>query len=388
MDELPPVREGLAYRKALRVGFEHSTARWRLRVIGGLALVNWVPLLFLAALAGLALGNRVEVPLLLDPTFYCRYVLALPILVFAEVFVATSLAVHTHYFLESGLVPENQRSRYEAARNELERLYGSQLAQGVILILSYALVITSRTVVAYRAGSSSWERLGADAGRHVTFAGWWAILVSLPLLIFLLLRWFWRACIWDWFLFRVSRLNLELTATHPDRAGGLGFLCWSQASFSPILAGVSAILSGSFAGEILYGNSTLNGLKYHLMVFLAIALAFLFLPLLVFSRRLSHCRFQALLDFGTLVLRHDRAFEEKWIKDPRSPQESLLGNPDVESLAEMGAVYEHVKRMRVVPIDEQALIVLAVAALVPMLPFLASTIPLTDILQRLVEFMV
>ena len=52
--------------------------------------------------------------------------------------------------------------------------------------------------------------------------------------------------LWAWFLFRVSRLDLELTPTHPDRAGGLGFLGWGLASFSLVLMAVSAVLSGSF----------------------------------------------------------------------------------------------------------------------------------------------
>jgi hypothetical protein len=381
-------RAGLAHRAALGLGLGSLSARRRLRTVGALALVTWVPLLLLTLPAGLAFGTRVEVPLLRDPGFYGRYVVALPLLVFAEVVVAASLVVQTRHLHQSGLVPEAERPRYEAATAQMHRLYGSWVAQGVILILSYVLVITLRTVVAYSPGSSSWERLTADSGDQVTPAGWWSILVCLPILMFLLVRWLWRACVWDWFLFRVSRLDLELTPTHPDRAGGLSFLAWGQASFGPVLAAVSAILSGGFAAEVLYGGESLNSLKYHLAVFLALSLGFLLAPLAVFSGKLARCRFRALLDFGALIWRHDRAFDEKWIRGPGAARESLLGSPDVSSLSAIGEAFEHVKRMRVVPLDEQALIVLTAAALVPMLPFLGSTIPLTDILQKLVEFMV
>ena len=159
-----------------------------------------------------------------------------------------------------------------------------------------------RTTLAYRPGSSSWERLGADSGGVITPAGWWCILVCLPVLVFLLARWFWRACVWAWFLFRVSRLDLELTPTHPDHAGGLGYLAWGQASFGVVVAAVSAVLSGSFAAQVLYAGASLNGLKYHLAVFVALGLAFLLAPLLVFSGKLAHCRFQSLLDFGMLAV--------------------------------------------------------------------------------------
>jgi hypothetical protein len=186
----------------------------------------------------------------------------------------------------------------------------------------------------------------------------------------------------------VSGLDLELTPTHPDRAGGLGYLAWGQASFGLVLAAVSAVLSGSFAAEVLYAGESLDGLKYHLAVFVALGLAFFLAPLLVFSGKLAHCRFQSLLDFGMLAWRHDRAFDDKWVRTPGAHQENLLGCPDVSSLADMATAYEHVRRMRAVPLDHRALLVLVVTAVAPMLPFFASTIPLAEILEDLAKFMV
>jgi len=387
-DALSVAHEGPAYRMALRLGFAHPVPTRLAMKMGLIALVTWVPLLVLSFVSGLAFGDRVDVPFLRDPSAYSRYLAALPLLVLAEVVVATALAVQSGYFIESGLVPEKDLPKYQSFKAEFVRLHDSWVAQGVILVISYMLVITMRTTLAYRPGSSSWERLGADSGGGITPAGWWCILVSLPILVFLLARWFWRACVWAWFLYRVSRLELELTPTHPDHAGGLGYLAWGQASFGVVLAAVSAVLSGSFAAEVLYSGASLNGLKYHLAVFVAIALAFLVAPLLVFSGRLAHCRFQSLLDFGMLAWRHDQAFDDKWIQTPGVHQEKILGCPDLSSLADMAVAFEHVQQMQVVPLDRTALLVLVAAAVGPMLPFLASTIPLTDILKDLAEFMV
>ena len=176
-----------------------------------------------------------------------------------------------------------------------------------------------------------------NVGRHtITPAGWWYILVSLPILVFFLLRWVWIFMLWAWFLFRVSRLDLELTPTHPDRAGGLGFLGWGLASFSLVLMAVSAVLSGSFAREILHRGSSLDSLKYHVMVFVVLAIVIVHAPLLAFVGKLARSRFRGLLNFGTLIWRHDRAFDEKWVKSLDTKQESLLGSPDVSSLADLG----------------------------------------------------
>jgi len=344
--------------------------------------------LVLSFASGVALGDRVDVPFLRDPTVYTRYLAALPLLVLAEVVVGTALAVQSGYFIESGLIPLKDLPKYQSFKAEFVRLHDSWVVQGVILIISYLLVITMRNTIAHRPGSSSWERLGANSGGVITPAGWGCIVVCLPVLVFLFARWFWRFCVWAWFLFRVSRLDLELTPTHPDHAGGLGYLAWGQASFSVVLAAVSAVLSGSFAAQVLYAGQSLNGLKFHLAVFVGLALVLLLAPLLVFSGKLARCRFQSLLDFGMLAWRHDHAFEDKWIRIPGVHQEKLLGSPDVSSLADIAMAFEHVQRMQVVPFDHQAVLLLIAAALGPMLPFLVSTIPLTEILTELAEFMV
>ena len=103
--------------------------------------------------------------------------------------------------------------------------------------------------------------------------------------------------------------DLELTPTHPDHAGGLGFLGWGIASFSLVLMAVSAVMSGGFAREIITGLVS-GRLKYHVMVFVALAMVVVHAPLLSFIGKLARCRFQGLLDFETLIWRHDRAFDE------------------------------------------------------------------------------
>ncbi len=65
-----------------------------------------------------------------------------------------------------------------------------------------------------------------------------------------------------------------------------------------------------------------------------------------------------------------------------------MGSADVSSLADIGAVYEHVERMLIIPFDKKALAVLVVAALIPMIPLLGTAIPLVEIVSKLGEFMV
>jgi len=383
-NDLSLVRGGPTHHLARRLGLEPPTVHRRLLKVVLLVLVTWVPLVLISALHGHAWGLLREIPLLLDPETYIRYLFVIPLLELAQILVEKSLALQSRHFLDSGLVPARERPRFESARAAAIRLRGSVVAEVMVAVLALTMALVSRVVVNFGTSDSSWERLETT----ITPAGWWNTLVSLPILCFFLLRWAWIFALWAWFLFRVSRLDLELTPTHPDRAGGLGFLGWGLASFAIVLMAISAVLSGGFAGEILFRGSSLDRLKYHLLVFVVLAVVILHAPLLAFTGRLAQCRFRALLEFGTLISRHDRAFDEKWVKSQGAKGESLLGSPDVASLAEIAQVFEHVDRMQLMPFDKKALVVLVVAALIPMIPLVGTAIPLTEIFSKLAEFMV
>ena len=91
-------------------------------------------------------------------------------------------------------------------------------------------------------------------------AGLWYWLVCLSLFRFLMFRWLWRVALWWCFLWRVARLDLHLVATHPDGAGGLGYLEVAQTYFAPLVLAVSAVMSAAFAEEISSGVSVFEAI--------------------------------------------------------------------------------------------------------------------------------
>jgi hypothetical protein len=58
--------------------------------------------------------------------------------------------------------------------------------------------------------------------------------------------------IWARFLWQVSRLDLCLVPTHPDRVGGLGFLANTVYAFVPLAVAHGALLAGLLANRIFY----------------------------------------------------------------------------------------------------------------------------------------
>jgi hypothetical protein len=377
-----PTENGLTNRLVQRIGVLGLLSGWR-RVLLLVAAV-WLPMLILSGLSGHATGHDVSVAFLHDPEVNCRLLIALPLLQVAGWILAYSLLLQVKELLHSGIVPKPEQGRFDAAVQEARRLHDSPVFEVILWIISFSVAILMRVVIVPDI-SSTWERHGGA----ITPAGWWHMVIALPVLFFSLLRILWVFVLWAWFLFRISRLQLQLTATHPDHAGGLGFLAWGLASFAPMLAAFSTVMSAGFAYEIYHRGESLDSLKYHLMVYVVLVTIIVHLPLLPFTGRLSRCRIHGLLEFSRLVWRHDRAFDEKWLHQPPSSiKEQLLGTSDVQSLADIATGYEHVNEMRLVLFDTKAATVLAVASVLPMLPLLGTAIPIHEIIVKLGELLV
>ncbi len=383
LDAFDLVGRGPAHRLSQQFGLNLPDRPRRVRKVVLLILVTWLPLVLLSLASGHALGDRVAVTLLRDPVVLSRFLFVVPLLAVSEVVVARSLGMQARQFLVSGVVPASQSPRLASAKTEAIRLRESALVEGLILVAALLTAIIVRVVIHPGSAETTWERSGAG----ITLAGWWYTLVSLPILFFFLIRWIWIYLLWSRFLFRISRLDLELTSTHPDRAGGLGFLGWGLVSFSLVLMAISAVLSGGLAYEIVHRGSSLSILKYHIVVFVVLAIVVLHAPLLMFADRLAGCRVRGLLDFGALIGGHDRAFDEKWLRSTCEDRSTLLGSPDVGSLADIAAIYDHVDRMQLLPWDKKTVGILVVAALLPMIPLLGTVVGLTEILSMLGKFL-
>jgi hypothetical protein len=227
---------------------------------------------------------------------------------------------------------------------------------------------------------TTWMAWGSPA--RLSWAGLWLVLVSQPLFVFLILRWFWRLLLWTRFLWRVSRLDLDLVPAHPDRAGGLGILGVTHGAFNWLVAALAVVFSARAAQWILHDGLPPTALQAPIFVFLVIAMLIFEGPLLLFLLPLAEAKRSGLVAYRELADRYTRAFDAKWVRGG-APREEVLGSADIQSLADMGGGYDLVARMRVVPIELNQLAALALSALLPMVPLLATAIPLQQILTKL-----
>jgi hypothetical protein len=207
--------------------------------------------------------------------------------------------------------------------------------------------------------------------------------VSLPIFQFLLCRWYLRVFIWARFLWKVSRMELSLVPTHPDRVGGLGFLTNTAYAWAVLAVAHGAMLAGTLANRIFFVGAALTQFKAEIAVMVIFMLCAILGPLLVFAPQLAAAKRKGLREYGTLAERYVREFDAKWLRRGAPADEPFVGSADIQSLADLGNSYEVVRTMRIAPITRDAVFLVAVATLVPIAPLLLTMMPLEELLRML-----
>jgi hypothetical protein len=355
-------------------------ARRRIVVI---SLVAWLPLLVLSTLEGRALGGSAVVPFLFDVEVHIRYLVALPLLIGAELVVHRRMRTLIGQFLERQLIPKSAIPRFEAAIGSALRLRNSTLAEILLIAVVYGfgILIVWRQYIALDA--ATWYATPSPEGYRLSLAGMWYGYVSLPLFQFLLCRWYFRLFIWTRFLWQVSRIKLSLIPTHPDRLGGLGFLSKTAYAFALLVVAHGVILAGPLANRILYLGAGLLQFKAEIAVMVVFVLSLVLGPLLVFTPQLAQAKRTGLREYGTLAERYVREFDSKWLRGAAPADEVLAGSGDIQGLADLGSSYDVVRTMQLAPVTKEMIVLLAAATLVPIAPLALTLMPLEELLKTL-----
>jgi len=355
------------------------------RRVAVLSLLTWLPLLVLSVAEGHAWGDSVKLPFLFDVDVNARFLLALPLFVVAEIVVHQRMRPVVAAFVKRGLIPDAGRAQFDAAIAAAMRLRNSIPAEVLLIALVYGIGV----LVVWRNSAAidvaTWYAQAGGGRLQPTWAGWWFGLVSLPVFQFILFRWYFRLVIWARFLWHVSRIDLQLMPTHPDRAGSLGFLSIITQAFAPLLAGQGVLLAGVIANKIFYAGAKLVDFKMEIFALVAVMLFFVVSPLLVFVPLMARARRAGFSEYGGLSQRYMREFDHKWLRGGARPEEPLLGSADVQSLEDMGNGFEVVKQMKLVPFGKEMLVQLAVISLLPVAPLILTVIPLAALLDRFLQ---
>jgi hypothetical protein len=350
--------------------------------------VTWLPLLLLALASGEALGGKAGLPFLYDVEVHVRFLAALPLLIVAELIVHQRMRLVVRRFIERRLIPDAALPRFDEAIAAAFRLRNAFAPELVFVAFVYLVGV----MIVWRHGialstTATWYGMPSPTGMQLTSPGIWYVFVSLSIFQFLLLRWYFRLFIWTRFLWQVSRINLTLMPTHPDRVGGLGFLANIAYAFVPLATAHGIMLAGPVANRILYVGAKLPQFKAEIAMLVAWLCVVVFGPFLVFAPQLASAKRLGLGEYGTLAERYVREFDAKWVRGGASAGEPLLGSSDVQSLADMANSFDVVKRMQIAPITRDAFLGLAVATLAPIAPLALTMMSFEDLVRKLLAML-
>ena len=383
-DNFSITRGGPLHLLAARLGLAGDERRLVLRRALVVILIAWLPLLLLSLAHGLAWGRQIKIPFIRDFAINVRLLIAAPILILAESRIDRRWHTLVVEFLKSGLVGEKELPSFEAVIERTSRWRDGVLPEVFLALVAFFPSVFIVKTELLMSGFSNWHTLGTGG---VSAAGWWFNLVSTPIFRFLLLRWILRMFLWTSFLWSVSRIKLFLVATHTDLAAGLGFLSEGQKAFSPIVFAGGAVIAAQVGNAIAYQGQSLSSLKFPMIAYGVLAVIFLVAPLLVVAPVLRQVKRRALLEYGAQVTIHNQLFDQKWVQRKEPAGETLLGNPDASSLADLGSSFTVVRQMGLVPIDKPTLIALAISAALPMLPVVLYATPTDELIRAILKML-
>ncbi len=375
---------GPAYRLMQRIGLIQGAGPSLGRRVVGFLLITWVPLLIFSLIEGRALGPTPRESLLLDFATYARFFLAVPLLFMAEVVTGPRLRSAGLHFVRGNFVRPEDLPAVEAAIVRASRRREALLPE--LVMVGIALFgAWSFTLETWSGGTATatWRSAVRTGGIGLSLAGFWYQCVAVPILQFFMYRWFWRLFIWTSFLRDMARLNLNLVATHPDRAGGLGFLGGAHVTLAIFAFAFSCVLSGHVAFQVYFEAVPIETFKTLFVVYLILMELICLGPLLIFAPLLARTRRAGLGQYSILADTYNRAFEQKWVASEAPPDEPLLGSADIQSLADLGNSFGVIREMRIFPFSQQQILQIAVIASLPGLPLIFLVMPVGELLKLL-----
>jgi hypothetical protein len=346
-----------------------------------LTLVAWLPLLFLA-LGGSA-GNFTRLSFFRDVEVHVRFLIALPVLIGAELIVHLRIRAIVARFVDWRIVLPQHLTPFHRAIRSAIKLRNSIPLEVVLFLCVYTLGLW-RWHSRVSLDVATWY--ASPGGRwQLTPAGLWYVFISIPILQFVLLRWYVRFFIWFRFLWQVSKIDLNLIPTHPDRAAGLAFLGKSVYAFGPILFAQGTMLAGLVASRVLYRGEALQAFQLQIGGFIAFFVVAILGPLVMFTPRLAAVRRRGLATYGQLAQQYVDRFDQRWVRGEAAPAEELLGAADIQSLADLGDCYALVREMRSVPFGLEDISRLAAVTAAPFLPLLLTIWSPEELILRIIK---
>jgi hypothetical protein len=326
-------------------------------------LFTWFPIVVLGLVREYSTGQPEA--MIYDPAIHVRLLVAIPVFLVIDDLFPTVCGYVISLLMAQKFVPAEQQYRLERVLRSGVRLADSTLPEALLAVGCMGLGVSSLLGFMTIAGIDL---------RNPSPAQTWYALTDLPLFQFLLWRSLWRWAIWVRILFGISRITLDLVPTHPDKRGGIRFLCMPSVGYcAGLLFAISSVLCAEWGGRFTLG-ATIGGFAPLLLAFGTIGVLIAFGPLFLFVLPLYRARRYGLAEVGGIATAAGRRFRDQCL-DTTLERDRV----DVHALSAVEQTYrETVYELRVVLFDRRDLMLLLLATLAPLLPVMLLYVPFED----------
>ena len=335
--------------------------------------------MILSTLQGLAFGDKTAIPFLKDFAVQTRFLVIIPLLIFAESSVDFRLKELTAQFFKSGILDEADLNQLQKIKKSILRLCESSWAN-LLIFLIVAINIFLRWQAAKTSFQNSWFFLPDHNTVSSSWAGIYFAFISLPVLQLLILQWIWRWVIWVVYFVKLSKLPIKLNPAHPDLAGGIGFLGFPPGPFIQVTLALAILYSATVAERIFFLHEKLSEYYFNIGGFALFSIIINVGPLLVFMKKLHVERRKGFFEYSSLVQEHHRQFDNKWLGKP--VEEQIRGFADASSLTDFNTSFDTVRRMGVFPFDLKIMLSSIIIAILPLVPLFAFEYNLVDLMMK------
>ena len=384
LDDFSLTKRGILYKLLYRLKLGGASTKEIITRILVIIAITWLPLLVLTTLQGLSFGDKVDIPFGKDFTCHTKFLLIIPLLIFAEISVDLILRELTTQLFKSRILDDKDLNSFDAIKRKVIGLTHSYWADIIILlIIVINLILRLQSVQADKI--SIWLFMPGDHGSAISWGGMYYGLISMPFSQFIIFRWLWRWIIWFIYFLKLSKLPLKLNSAHPDMAGGIGFLGFPPGPFIQVIFAFTILFSTTVAEKVFFLHEKLPVYYPLLIGFAVLSILMNVLPLLVFVKPLLIQHRKSFFEYSALIQEHHRQFDEKWLRKPC--EEDLPGTGDASSMTEFNSSFDVVKNMKLFPFDVKIMVSSIVIAILPMLPLLAFEYNVGDILLQVLKML-
>lgn len=381
--------EDKAYKKVLRkLGI---SSRWTNEQLVRMLvpfLLCWVPLAIITLIQGSFWTGNMDTSFITSFDTQARLLITMPLLIWSEKIVSARLALIIDQFKSTGIINKKDIGTFDHIIQSKIKFLKSRATLIIILIICYVHVFVILFYERDNTSFLSWQLMNVEGVERLNFAGKWSAIISRPFVLYLFYRWFLGIIVWGLMLRKVSRLDLNLFAVHPDLAGGIGFLGYSLRYFSPVAFAISATVVGSMADFMLIEGSHLADLRLGMLGYLIFVCLLFALPLLSFTGKLINAKEQTVYEYNDFANGIYRELRTRMSKGYDKVNAADLSSPDYSAAADLSGVINNALNMKFLPFTMRDMVPFIVMTALPFLGIVLLEVPFSELFSKIFSIVV